>query len=104
MELFVLLLTAALAFAAFYEATLARLGGEKLMATLADLAAAISDVQAAVTRVGTDVDAVVAALQAGDGGGGDFTPQVAALQAVMGDLTAAADKLEAALPPTPPVP
>jgi hypothetical protein len=78
--------------------------GDTIMATLAELQAAATGIGTAVAKVGTDVTAAIAdiqALQASGTGGiapADLDPVVAALTTATTSLTAAATSLEAVLP------
>lgn len=71
------------------------------MATEADLQALITTMQGELTTLGTDVDAIIAKLNAGQP---ISDADIAALQAVADGIKAASGKLETATNPPPPPP
>lgn len=82
---------------------------DRFMATLAEVQAAVSSVSDAVGKIGTDVTAAIAdiqALQAQPGGisQADLDPIVQSLTAAAAALNSASTSLEAVLPPAPPAP
>jgi hypothetical protein len=81
---------------------------EMIMATLAQLNAAVTAVSDAISKIGTDVTAAIADIAALQAAGGiqptDLDPVVAALTTAASSLGAASASLEAVLPPPAPPP